>query len=682
MNKGRPLGSLALTLGLLWLAHGISAATPGESAPKNSSLEAGAAQFAYESVEQQVPFGHAESIKLPLVKENRSGQVWAAWEDWRNGRNAIGIGRLEEEGRLVPALTTFPGGSNFSPDFAFGPGDTPWAVWGNFSDRGYSIYIQDIASRRRWRLFPAESTALTDPKIVFDGSGFIQVFWNETRPESWRIVSRTFDGTVWSPRTTALRATASPTVNPDVVRDGRGSIWLAWSAYDGRDYEIYLSRSDGHGWTSPVPLTDNEENDLFPSLGIGANDELIISWEMSSAAGNRVFAAMYKENEPLRKAPVSPSLRESVVPRTVFLSGKVSIVWRSADGPVTRQWTAPFEIPENQGADPSPERPRIFNPDRDGNAYIGFGDSITYGYIDRLPAPELGYPPRLDVILDQNFGPTEMINEGLGREKTPEGLIRIETVLDSHAAGSILIMEGTNDVINYYISMDTSLFNIKEMARKSLEAGVFPTITTIIPRRDWVWSDPQVRTRQAYLNEQIRLLPAELHVSFVDMDRLFLEFPAEDGGLLSLLCNDFKHPSEKGYQFMAEAWFDEIRNHPFPPVDIRLKRRIPEREKRDGRETISFRVPRNPRPAASRKERNLLSWQANPKIFNPARIKGYKIYRATQGEAEDGFHFLALVPDVSLFVDSDIEMLKQYVYLISTLRDDDVEGPCSGPIDQ
>lgn len=682
MRKGRRVGSLIFLLVLLWLIHGTSARSRDGGGQEKHPAEPGSAQFIYDSIIQQLSPDAPEPSPLPLVKEDKSGRVWVAWETWRNGRIGIGIGRLESDGLLALFSTASPAGSSFSPDIAFGPDDSPWAVWGSFTADRYSIIVRDIASQRSWRLHPEQAAAVTDPKIIFDGSGFIRVFWNETRRENWQIVSRTFDGKTWSPQTAVFPAARVPMVNPDVLVDGAGSLWLAWSGYDGRDYEIYIARSEGNTWTAPVSWTDNQDNDLCPSLGIGPDGRPVVSWERVSASGVQLFAATFEENESLSETAASPPLRQNIRSRTVSVADRVSVVWRSDDGLGTKELSTLPVTSEQLDSGLSPASQPVLNTDRDENAYVGFGDSITYGYIDRLPTPELGYPPRLDAILDSHFGPTETINEGLGAEKTPQGLVRIDSVLASRAARYILIMEGTNDVINMNISMDTSVFNISEMARKSREAGAFPTITTIIPRRDWAWPNPQVRARQTYLNDQLRLLPVELHVSFIDFDRLFLDYTEAGGGLLSLLSNDLKHPSEKGYQFMAESWFEEISHYPFPPYDIHLRKRIPKRETSEDVLSKPSRVLREPRPMPARKTGNFLFWKANPKILNPARIKGYNIYRLSRDIPGDSFRFLAFVPDFPRFLDSGFEVFDRYDYLVSTLRDDDVEGPCSAPVDQ
>lgn len=680
MKKGRLFFSPILALTLLYFAVVLPPPCPGENSRPPLRHRTDEARHIYKILEAQISPPPEPSV-LPVAKEDASGRIWAAWEEWTGGRSRVGFGFLNDHGVLVRRLTSAPDGSDFSPDLAFDSGGSPWATWASYSDPGYRIQVRDLASQRRWTLRPGLKATVANPKIIIDGKGTVRVFWNEAEEKNWRLVVRSFDGNSWSQESEVLRESSTPLVGPDAVRSGRGAIWLAWTGYDGQDFEIFLARRDGRGWSPALQLTRNEENDLYPALGIGQDDLPVVSWIRPAEEGNRVLAARYDGNRFGIEAPVSLQVREPLPPRLASIAGKTVIVWRSAAGLETGELapdsTAPLERPRAASVDP----PAHFNPDRDENAYIGFGDSITYGYIDRLPTPELGYPPRLDVILDQNFGPTEMINEGVGGENTLMGVVRIDSVLSTRTARYILIMEGTNDVINMPVPIETSVFCLREMVGKVLAAGAFPTLTTILPRRDKMWSNPQVRSRLRYLNEQIRIIQAELRLSFVDMHDLFLNYPAPDGGLLSVLSNDLKHPSEKGYQFMAEKWFEEIRNYPFPPFDLELRNMYPPDASSDGRPEERPRPPGRPHRSIPGPIGKLLFWKHNPKIFDPARIQGYKVYYLKQDGQGGAYRLFAFVKDSYIFMDKGLRVLNGCTYLVLAVRDDEVEGPYAGPVE-
>jgi lysophospholipase L1-like esterase len=615
---------------------------------------------------------------LPLVKRDGAGRAWGVWEEWKDGGSRIGFGRYEEgeirHRREAGRNDEF----NHAADLAFDRDANPWLIWLGWTENSSSVFVREVNSGRTWVVWSATGETLSGPRILFDRDGSAWAFWNQSGNQTGEIVYRIFDGRAWSEAATVPRTIPFPALNPDAVLDDAGRIRVVWSSYDGEDYELFLSQFDGRAWLEDIRLTDNGENDVFPCIALDASGRPVVSWTRVSGDGHRVCAAQFADPAPVREIIVSPPSRVPITPRIAREDGHLRIFWQSG-GDI--EWR-PFPIAPSMApavALSSPQAyPPLYNPDLKENVYIGFGDSITEGYIDRLLAPELGYVPRLDIILNRNFGPHQALNRGFGGETTVGGLARIESVLTTDRARYILIMEGTNDVISDDISMETSAFNLSEMVRKCLSAGVFPVITTILPRRDWVWFYPFYRNRLLSLNDKIRQLAVSLAVPIIDMYTLFDTYPAADGGLTAVLSNDLKHPSEKGYQFMAETWFKEIRIFPFAPVNIELRELIIESGLQGRPSKSPVRNQPEASPAPHQAAGNLLIWKVNPKIFDPARIKGFSIYTRRRDNQPGGFLRIAFVEHPLNFFDRGA-LGGQYDYLIAALRDDGVEGPCSGP---
>jgi hypothetical protein len=161
------------------------------------------------------------------------------------------------------------------------------------------------------------------------------------------------------------------------------------------------------------------------------------------------------------------------------------------------------------------------------------------------------------------------------------------------------------------------------------------------------------------LNDKIRELAEDFPIPLAEQFDLFYEYPEEDGGWKSLL-SDYNHPTEEGYQLMAEEWFEEIRNFPFPPINLKVERVYDE---------ILF----------YRELGNHITWLDNPKIYDKNSIKAYTIYRKKVEEGDDQFQHLTTVFNQLEYFDKDISSSNGYTYTISTLRTDDMEGPCSQP---
>jgi len=67
-----------------------------------------------------------------------------------------------------------------------------------------------------------------------------------------------------------------------VVASGGGKLWVAWSQYEGRDYEVELRSYDPASGTLGAPLDVSEEassDDLHPSLAASPNGDLWLAWD-------------------------------------------------------------------------------------------------------------------------------------------------------------------------------------------------------------------------------------------------------------------------------------------------------------------------------------------------------------------------------------------------------------------
>ncbi|MDH7511363.1 MAG: SGNH/GDSL hydrolase family protein [Clostridiales bacterium] len=619
---------------------------------------------------------------LPSIAKNRSGQTWAVWQEWGRKDSRLKLAQIEEN-RILSLQSIGCGvGSDISPHVATDGLDLPWVIWVNYCAGEYRVFVQELTSGRMWRLDATNSASIASPRLVFDQAGNAWAFWNEADTETGVIVYRVFGQGIWSPRQIVRPNSRYPALNPDVTADSKGFIWLTWASYDGHDYELYVARWNGQTWEREIRLTDNQENDTFPAIGRGSHGRQAVTWTRSGELGHQVYIASLKEGRPEGESAMSPPASHMTAPSLLESRGQTNVVWKSSEGIKIRP-LKPRDIPEEHFSTPAAPAGPLFNPSLDENIYVCFGDSITYGYIDREPYPELGYVPRLDIILKKHFGPALAVNMGIGGENTILALARIDSVIRSQRARFILIMEGTNDVITPGLAMTTSAFNLREILRRCLEAGVYPVLMTIPPRKDWLGVIQYFSDRILELNSLIRQIVVDFPLSFVDIYEIFDNYPASDGGLLAVLSNDLKHPSAKGYQVMAESLFNEIKNIPFPPVDIQITIKSFNNVFLTRRGTTTVGQPsKKPSLTAGSSVGTYLAWKDNPKIFDRTRIQGYRVYRKDRAHPQGHFRCLAFIQSPLEFFDPGIRSIGRYIYVISAVRTDGVEGPCSALVNE
>ncbi len=104
----------------------------------------------------------------------------------------------------------------------------------------------------------------------------------------------------------------------------------------------------------------------------------------------------------------------------------------------------------------------------------------------------------------------------------------------------VLIMYGTNDPDWAISSADTG-FNTRLIVQRAKSQGFEPVVATLTPRTDF---------SVVSINSQISSAASAEGVSLVDQ---YTEFNAA-GGLT--LLDDEVHPSNEGYEVLAETWFN------------------------------------------------------------------------------------------------------------------------------
>jgi lysophospholipase L1-like esterase len=193
---------------------------------------------------------------------------------------------------------------------------------------------------------------------------------------------------------------------------------------------------------------------------------------------------------------------------------------------------------------------------------IAFGDSITAGTGDTEPEGQnAGYPVRVRRLIPS----LTILNSGVPGEKTFEALDRIDDVLVA-GGDALLLMEGSND-LSRSTPIESTIFNLAEIAERAEEANFEVIHATVIPRLPSARTDGgNVLNRQ--LNQGIRDLAGRRGRRLVDNFETFSQLP-------NLFVQYYwdnpddpvGHPNPQGYDVMARSFADVLTGvDSVPPV--------------------------------------------------------------------------------------------------------------------
>jgi lysophospholipase L1-like esterase len=192
---------------------------------------------------------------------------------------------------------------------------------------------------------------------------------------------------------------------------------------------------------------------------------------------------------------------------------------------------------------------------------LAFGDSITWGttsqpVITSLTAglPE-SYPFKLQTLVTARYTAQTITvsNAGVAGEKVLDSgtLKRFNDALSEAKPELVLLMEGANDLNNISGSVNEAITvivgNLEEMVKEAGRRGIPIVVATLPPERVSKRSAAEFVPR---FNDAVRAMAAKKGGILVDVNAQFPE---------SLIGQDGLHPTEEGYQRLAEIYLEAIK---------------------------------------------------------------------------------------------------------------------------
>lgn len=191
--------------------------------------------------------------------------------------------------------------------------------------------------------------------------------------------------------------------------------------------------------------------------------------------------------------------------------------------------------------------------------FLVFGDSLSEGKVSALPSALIpsephSYPYKLEALLRGQYPQDDVVvlNEGFGGERASAAYRRFQDALDTHQPQAVLLMHGMNDLNGDGLTgVQRAADGVEELVKEARRAGLPTLVATLPPLGD----GPKASCPDCIdpFNDRIRAMAAAKGALLVDVERAW--------NASGLMGADGIHPTEAGYEAIASAFFETIRQH-------------------------------------------------------------------------------------------------------------------------
>ena len=143
----------------------------------------------------------------------------------------------------------------------------------------------------------AASNNQTAPFIAMNGAGNFVITW--TANANVYAQQYSAGGTPAGPLIQVNSGPVGGQADPTAAIDAAGNFVVTWSSQQGGNADVFAQCFNSAGASQGTPIqvnTDTQDNQQYPTVTLGANDNFVISWSSQNQDGNGwgVFARVFR----------------------------------------------------------------------------------------------------------------------------------------------------------------------------------------------------------------------------------------------------------------------------------------------------------------------------------------------------------------------------------------------------
>src|SRR5581483_2591400 len=206
-------------------------------------------------------------------------------------------------------------------------------------------------SSRTWTAPVPVSTAAQNimrATVAVDGKGRVWVIWSAFKSGNFDLYARYLAGDHWSSEM-RLTTDAGTDVNPVAVTDSSGRVWVAWQAFRNNNLEILAAAQDGDSFGKEAVVSFSRASDWDPAIAAAPNGEVAVAWDTYDKGDYDVYFRRLRWDSGVRMdAPIPVAATENFEARASAAYDAQSRLWVAYEASDTK-WGKDFGAYETTG---------------------------------------------------------------------------------------------------------------------------------------------------------------------------------------------------------------------------------------------------------------------------------------------------------------------------------------------
>jgi hypothetical protein len=307
---------------------------------------------------------------FPDITSDGSGNLYLAWHDETTTNTEIMFSwySVIDSTWSVPLNISMNSGISSNPAVVAYSSSSLNLTWNDNTSGNYEILLsQSTDSGFTWSSPANISNSLgisSIPTIDVDGIGYIYLAWQDYTTDNFEILIKYSpdNGATWSSPIN-ISNDSGHSVNPVIVCDNSGNLYLAWDNRTPGNDEILFSRSidNGSSWSLPMNISNNTGNSVSPAITMDSTGNLYLVWEDYTFGIPEILFSQSIDSGLTWSIPVNISNNSGNSNNpdiTLDIAGNLNLTWydsvfgnheivfsRSTDSGST--WSSPLNISNN-----------------------------------------------------------------------------------------------------------------------------------------------------------------------------------------------------------------------------------------------------------------------------------------------------------------------------------------------